>query len=105
MIITFVGPAQSSFVQNDIAILQRKDKVKIVDANIGRGKSAALALLKLESKSIFSLLRSDILLFWLADYCSFFPARIARLPRKRGHLGAGGFAVTYIREVTSGARV
>src|SRR5947209_9561398 len=105
MIITFVGPAQSSFVQNDIAILQRKHKVKIVDANIGRGKSAALALLKLESKIIFSLLGSDILFFWFADYYSFFPALIARLLRKRVYVVAGGFDVTYIPEVKSGARV
>src|SRR5438105_4076520 len=105
MNIIFVGPAASSFVQNDIAILKRKHKLKIVDANIGRGGSAALALFKLEFRILFSLFGSDILFFWFADYYSFFPTLIARLLRKRVYVVAGGFDVTYIPEVKSGARV
>jgi len=105
MTITFVGPAQSSFVQNDISILQRKHKLKIIDANLGRGGSAALALIKLELKILFSLLGSDILFFWFADYYSFIPSVVARLLRKRVYVVAGGFDVTYIPEVKSGARV
>jgi glycosyltransferase involved in cell wall biosynthesis len=105
MTITFVGPAQSSFVQNDIAILKRKHKLKVVDANIGRGKSAALGLIKLEFRIIAALLRSEILFFWFADYYSLIPTIIARLLRKRVYVVAGGFDVTYIPEVKSGARV
>jgi glycosyltransferase involved in cell wall biosynthesis len=105
MTITFVGPTQSSFVKNDIAILQRKHTLRIVDANIGRGKSAALGLLKLELRILVSLLRSDILFFWFADYYSFIPSVVARLLRKRVYVVAGGFDVTYIPEVKSGARV
>jgi glycosyltransferase involved in cell wall biosynthesis len=105
MTITFVGPAQSSFVQNDIAILRRVHKLRIIDANVGRGGSAAIALLKLEFKILFSLFGSDILFFWFADYYSFIPSVIARLLRKRVYVVAGGFDVTYIPEVKSGARV
>ncbi len=105
MTITFVGPAQSSFVQNDIAILQRRHTLKVVDANIGRGKSAAIGLIKLEFRIILALLRSEILFFWFADYYSFIPTLIARLLRKRVYVVAGGFDVTYIPEVKSGARV
>jgi hypothetical protein len=63
MIITFVGPAQSRFVQNDIAILERKHTLKIVDANVGRGGSALLNLLILEFRIIRALLGSKILFF------------------------------------------
>jgi glycosyltransferase involved in cell wall biosynthesis len=105
MTITFVGPAQSSFVQNDISILKRKHKLKIIDTNVGRGGSAAIALLKLEFKILFSLFGSDALFFWFADYYSFIPAVVARLLRKRVYVIAGGFDVTYIPEVKSGARV
>src|ERR1041385_8328695 len=105
MIITFVGPAQSRFVRNDIAILKRKHTLKIVDANVGRGGSALINLLKLELRIIRSLLGSEILFFWFADYYSLIPTVIARLLGKRVYVVAGGFDVTYIPEVKSGARV
>jgi glycosyltransferase involved in cell wall biosynthesis len=105
MTITFVGPAQSSFVQNDITILKRKHKLKIVDANVKRGFSTATSLIKLEFKILFSLFGSDVLFFWFADYYSLVPAIIARLLRKRVYVVAGGFDVTYTPEVKSGARV
>ena len=105
MTITFVGPAQSRFVQNDIAILERKHTLRIVDANVGRGGSAVINLLKLEFKIIKSLFGSEILFFWFADYYSLLPSIVARLLRKRVYVVAGGFDVTYIPEVKSGARV
>src|SRR5438874_2539263 len=105
MTITFVGPAQSSFVQNDIVILERKHKLKIIDANVKRGFSTATSLLKLEFKILFSIFGSDILFFWFADYYSLVPTIIARLLRKRVYVVAGGFDVTYTPEVKSGARV
>jgi len=105
MTITFVGPAQSSFVQNDIAILQRKHKLKIVDANVKRGFSTATSLLKLEFQILISIFGSDVLFFWFADYYTLVPTIIARLLRKKVYVVAGGFDVTYTPEVKSGARV
>jgi glycosyltransferase involved in cell wall biosynthesis len=46
-----------------------------------------------------------VLFFWFADYYSLIPAIIVRLLRKRVYVIAGGFDVTYIPEVKSGARV
>jgi len=105
MVITFVGPAQSRFVQNDIEILSRKHKLRIIDANMGRGKSAAMNLLKLELKIIRNIFGADALFFWFADYYSLIPSIIARILRKKVFVVAGGFDVTYIPEVKSGARV
>lgn len=105
MIITFVGPAQSRFVQNDIEILRRRHTLRLVDANIGRGSSAALNLLKLQWQIVRSLFGSQALFFWFADYYSLIPTIIARLLGKKVYIVAGGFDVTYIPEVKSGARV
>lgn len=105
MIITFVGPAQSRFVQNDIEILRRQHTLRIVDANMGRGRSAAINLLKLEWNIIRNLFGSDALFFWFADYYSLIPTIIARVLGKKVYVVAGGFDVTYIPEVKSGARV
>ncbi len=105
MTITFVGPLVSRFVQNDIAILQRQHTIKIVDAKIGFGINAVLDLLKVQFKILRSIIGSEILFFWFADYYSLFPTIIARLLRKRVYIVAGGFDVTYTPEVKSGARV
>ncbi len=105
MTITFVGPAVSRFVQNDIAILERKHTVKKIDAKIGFGIHAVFDLLKVQFQILRSIVGSEILFFWFADYYSLFPTLIARLLRKRVYIVAGGFDVTYTPEVKSGARV
>ncbi len=105
MKISFVGPAQSRFVQNDIEILKRKHELRVIDANMGRGSSAAMNLLRLELKILLSVFWCDALFFWFADYYSLVPSILARLLRKKVYVVAGGFDVTYIPEVKSGARV
>jgi glycosyltransferase involved in cell wall biosynthesis len=105
MTITFVGPAVSRFVQNDIAILKRKHIIKEVDAKIGFGIHAPFDLLKVQFQILRSIIGSEILFFWFADYYSLFPTIVARLLRKRVYIVAGGFDVTYTPEVKSGARV
>lgn len=104
MTITFVGPAQSRFVQNDIAILSSEHRLRVIDSTMGRGRSAALNLIKLHFKIIESLLGSDALFCWFADYYTYIPTRIARLLGKKVFVVAGGFDVAYIPEVRSGAR-
>lgn len=102
--ITFVGPAISRFVQNDIAILSEEHTLKIIDSAMGRGKSAALNLILIHFKIIASLFSSDALFFWFADYYTFIPTLVTRLLRKKIFVVAGGFDVAYIPEVKSGAR-
>jgi glycosyltransferase involved in cell wall biosynthesis len=104
MRITFVGPAQSRFVQNDITILSERHELHVIDSAMGRGGSAALNLVKLHFKIIESLLGSDALFCWFADYYTYIPTVIARLAGKKVYVIAGGFDVAYIPEVKSGAR-
>jgi glycosyltransferase involved in cell wall biosynthesis len=104
MKITFVGPAISRFVQNDIHILSKEHKLTVIDSAMGRGGSAALNLIKLHFAIIASVLRTDAIFYWFADYYTFIPTLIARLFGKKAFVIAGGFDVAYIPEVKSGAR-
>ncbi|HEY6171422.1 MAG TPA: glycosyltransferase [Candidatus Kapabacteria bacterium] len=104
MKITFVGPAISRFVQNDIHILSREHELTVVDSAMGRGGSAVFNLIKLHLKIIASVFRTDSLFFWFADYYTYIPTLIAKLFGKKVFVVAGGFDVAYIPEVKSGAR-
>lgn len=104
MKITFVGPAISRFVQNDIHILSREHELTVIDSAMGRGGSAAIKLIKLHLTIIASAVRTDALFFWFADYYTYIPTLIAKLFGKKVFVIAGGFDVAYIPEVKSGAR-
>jgi glycosyltransferase involved in cell wall biosynthesis len=104
MKITFVGPLVSRFVRNDVTILSRKHQLKTIDAKVGRGFTALINLTRLELRIVASLLTSDCLFFWFADYYSLIPTLIARLLRKPIYVVAGGFDVWYLPELKIGAR-
>lgn len=104
MKITFVGPAISRFVQNDIHILSREHELTVIDSAMGRGGSAAVNLIKLHLKIIASLIRTDAVFYWFADYYTYLPTLVAKLLRKKAFVIAGGFDVAFIPEVKSGAR-
>lgn len=104
MKITFVGPAISRFVQNDIHILSREHELTVIDSAMGRGGSAALNLIKLHLKIIASVIRTDAVFYWFADYYTYFPTIVAKIFGKKTFVIAGGFDVAYIPEVKSGAR-
>jgi glycosyltransferase involved in cell wall biosynthesis len=104
MRITFCGPLISTFVSNDVEILSRKYTLDAIDANIGKGGGAALNLIRLHLRIIASLLKSDALFFWFADYYTLVPTIIARLLGKPIFVVAGGFDITYLPELGIGAR-
>jgi glycosyltransferase involved in cell wall biosynthesis len=104
MKITFVGPAISRFVQNDIHILSREHELTVIDSAMGRGRSAVFNLIKLHLKIIASVISSDAVFYWFADYYTYLPTLVAKLIGKKTFVIAGGFDVAYIPEVKSGAR-
>ncbi len=104
MKITFVGPRVSRFVQNDIHILSREHELTVIDSAMGRGRSAVLNLIKLHFKIIASVIRTDAVFYWFADYYTYLPTLVAKLFGKKTFVIAGGFDVAYIPEVKSGAR-
>lgn len=103
MKIFFIGPLQSSFVKNDIKILEKNNKLTFENAAIGRGFKGALNLLFLSIRSIWKALRSDAIFCWFADYTTLLPTIIGRLSGKKVYVIAGGFDVTNLPEINCGA--
>jgi len=104
MRITFVGPLISTFVKNDLTILSRANQVKAFDVQIGKGYQAIGKMIALHFHILVSLLTSDCLFFWFADYYTLIPSLVARALGKKVFVVAGGFDITYIPELGIGAR-
>jgi glycosyltransferase involved in cell wall biosynthesis len=104
MKITFVGPLISTFVKNDVTILQQQHEVDAIDVNLGKGLAGAMRLAKLHLRVMSSLLTRDALFCWFADYYTLIPSLFARLLGKKVFVVAGGFDITYIPELGIGAR-
>jgi glycosyltransferase involved in cell wall biosynthesis len=71
---------------------------------MGRGGSAVINLIKLHLKIIASVIRTDAVFYWFADYYTYVPTIVGKLFGKKTFVIAGGFDVAYIPEVKSGAR-
>jgi glycosyltransferase involved in cell wall biosynthesis len=104
MKIYFIGPLTSTFVKNDIRILESEHKLTLETSGIGRKWSAARFLFKQFFSSIVKVLHNDLIYCWFADYASFFPAFWAKIFGKKVIVVAGGFDVGYIPELKYGAR-
>jgi len=104
MKITFVGPIISTFVKNDVTILNGEHELDVIDVNLGKGKGAAVNLIRLHLRILSSVLSRDALFFWFADYYTLVPSIIARLMGKKVFVVAGGFDITYLPHLGIGAR-
>lgn len=104
MKIFFVGPLKSTFAANDIEILKKSNKLSFEDAAVGRGAKGAFNLAFGAIRSIFKTIASDAVFCWFADYATFVPALAAKLLGKKIYVVAGGFDVTYIPELSCGAK-
>jgi glycosyltransferase involved in cell wall biosynthesis len=104
MRITFVGPLVSRFVSNDLKVLRTEHTVYAYDGNIGRGWKALVNLAWLSLKLSYSVLRSDAILYWFADYYSGIPTYVAKLLHKKIFIIAGGFDIWYLPELGIGAK-
>ncbi len=103
MKIFFIGPLQSSFVKNDIKILQKEHSLTFEDAAIGRGLKGLTKLLALSLRSVGKTIAADAVFCWFADYTTLLPTLIARLFGKKVYVIAGGFDVTNLPEINCGA--
>lgn len=103
MKIFFIGPLQSSFVKNDIKILEKEHRLTFEDAAIGRGLQGLLNLAKGTLRSVWKTISSDAVFCWFADYTTLVPTLIGRLFGKKVYVIAGGFDVTNLPEINCGA--
>src|SRR5205823_3619648 len=91
-------------VKNDVTILREHFEVDTIDVNLGKGASAIINLIRLHLRIITSLLKSDALFCWFADYYTLIPSIVGRLLRKKVFVVAGGFDITYLPHLGIGAR-
>jgi len=103
MKIFFIGPLQSSFVKNDIKILEKSHKLTFENAAIGRGLAGIINLIMLSYRSIWKTIRSDSVFCWFADYTTLLPTIIAKMTGKKVFVIAGGFDVTNLPKINCGA--
>lgn len=103
MKIFFVGPLISSFVRNDIKILEKEHSLSFEDAAIGRGLRGAVNLLLVSLRSVWKTLKSDAVFCWFADYTTLIPTLIARMLGKKVYVIAGGFDVMNEPSINCGA--
>jgi glycosyltransferase involved in cell wall biosynthesis len=104
MNIFFIGPTQSTFVKNDIKVLEKKHHLFIDNSSFGRGIRGLFNLTMLSIRSFFKILRSDAIFCWFADFATFFPTLLGKLLGKKVYVIAGGFDARYIPELNYGAR-
>ena len=104
MKITFVGPLVSRFVKNDLAELRKVHEVRAFDGNIGRGWKAMIRLVLLNLRLCWSLVSTDAILYWFADYYSGIPTYVAKLLGRKVFIIAGGFDIWYLPELGIGAK-
>ncbi len=103
MKILFLGPQKSTFVKHDYEILSKSNTINPIDTVIGGGVGGAINLLKCTLRSIWGVLRSDVVFSWFADYTSFVPVLLAKLLGKRSLVVAGGFDVGHQPQLNYGA--
>lgn len=103
MKIFFIGPLVSSFVKNDIKILEKNHTLTFENAAFGRGLKGGINLLLLSLRSIYKTLSSDAVFCWFADYTTFLPSLLGKLLGKKVYVVAGGFDVFNMPEINCGA--
>ncbi len=105
MKIFLIGPIKSSFVQNDIKILSKKNRLLLENSVIGRGIKGIWNLFLLTLRSIFKTTKCDAVFCWFADYTTLIPSLLAKIFGKNIYVVAGGFDVTNLPEINCGARL
>ncbi|MBU4443494.1 hypothetical protein KJ656_00200 [bacterium] len=78
--IVLLDSATSSFVRDDINILSKNDRIKIIDTGVFVKKLGET--LKILLKSVIESICATVILTWFADYYSVLPALISGLSGK-----------------------
>jgi glycosyltransferase involved in cell wall biosynthesis len=98
--ILFIRLWQSSFIQNDLDILQKKFKVKVVDFSLN--KKDPVKTFKTLFNMITGIIWADIAFSWFAGDHSFLSVKLSKLFKKKSVVVIGGLEVAKIRELNYG---
>lgn len=105
MTIFLIGPANSTFVKHDIESLRKTHTVIVENTTfLGKGLPAFFRLIGTTIRSLWYVMRSDVMISWFSDYYSLLPTVLARLLGKRVFVVAGGFDVLFVPDIC-GARL
>lgn len=104
MKIFFLGPLNSTFVKNDIYILNQKHTLLTENSSIGKKFKGIVNLFTITFRSIYKTMKADAVYCWFADYTTLIPVVLAKLLGKKAYVVAGGFDVCYIPEMNYGAK-
>lgn len=104
MKIFFLGPLNSTFVKNDIHILEQKHILLKENSSIGKKIRGILNFIAITFRSIYKTFLADAVYCWFADYTTLIPVVLAKLFGKKAYVVAGGFDVCYIPEMNYGAK-
>lgn len=98
--ILFIRLWQSSFIQNDLDILQEKFKVKVVDFSLN--KKDPVKTFKTLFNMITGIIWADIAFSWFAGDHSFLSVKLSKLFKKKSVVVIGGLEVAKIKELNYG---
>lgn len=98
--ILFIRQWQSTFIQNDLDILQEKFNVKVLDFILN--KKDPINTLKTVFGMITGIIWADIAFSWFAGDHSYFAVKSSKIFKKKSVVVIGGFEVAKIKELNYG---
>lgn len=98
--ILFIRLWESSFIQNDLNILQEKFKVKVVDFSLN--KKDPMRTFKTLFNMLIGIIWADIAFSWFAGDYSYLSVKLSKLFRKKSVVVIGGMEVAKIKELNYG---
>jgi glycosyltransferase involved in cell wall biosynthesis len=96
--ILFVRPSKSSFIQQDLELLQKNFDVKVVDFNLAISPKIIIKFIEM----ISGVLWADITFSWFADTHAFLAVKLSKLFKKKSIVIVGGYDVANLPNIKYG---
>lgn len=102
--VLFIRPSKSSFIQNDLELLQKHFDVRVINftSNV---KKKPMEALKVLFFMIEGVLWADITLSWFADIHALIMVLLAKIFKRKSIVVVGGYEVAKVPEIGYGALV
>ena len=98
--ILFIGSLGSSFIRNDLELLEKHFDVKVVDLNLRRNIKNIMTVI---FKIFKGVLWADVMFSWFAGEHAFWAVRLSKIFRKKSIVVVGGYEVAKIPGIGYGA--
>lgn len=98
--VTYVFPGKSSFVQQDLEILERNFEVSTVD--VGKKKTNFAQKIPIVIKIVQKIAKSDVSFAWFANNHAYAIVKLSKIFGKKSIVVVGGFEVAEEKEIGYG---